>query len=98
MSTSTREYEDDVHWLRVPKPMQGEPLGLTVQQEGGCVVVTRILSGGLVDQVGQIGLGDVVLEVNNIPVASADDLAALVALSEKSIQVRCNFPFFISHF
>jgi hypothetical protein len=36
-----REYYDDVHRVCVPKPMEGEKLGLTVQQSGGCVVVTR---------------------------------------------------------
>ena len=47
-----RVYEDEVHMIRVPKPLEGERLGLTVQEENGCVVVTRVLSGGLVDQVG----------------------------------------------
>ena len=36
-----REYYDDVHRVCVPKPMEGEKLGLTVQQSDGCVVVTR---------------------------------------------------------
>ena len=35
-------------------PQEGEKLGLTVQQQNKCVVVTRILSGGLVDQVGNV--------------------------------------------
>lgn len=37
-------------------------------------------------QVGHITVGNIVLEVNNIPVHSADDLSALVALSDKSVQ------------
>ena len=49
--SETRVYEDEVHLIRVPKPLEGERLGLTVQEENGCVVVTRVLSGGLVDQV-----------------------------------------------
>lgn len=65
--------------------MEGEKLGLTVQHKDGCVVVTRILDGGLVDQVGGLELGDIVLEVNNIPVNSAEDMSALVALAEKSL-------------
>ena len=51
MTTEERAYYDEVHRVRVPKPLDGEKLGLTVQQHDGCVVVTRILSGGLVDQV-----------------------------------------------
>ena len=65
--------------------MEGEKLGLTVQQKDGCVVVTRILSGGIAEQVGVIDLGDIVLEVNNMPINSAEDLTALVTMSEKSI-------------
>lgn len=81
-----RSYLEEVHRVRVPKPLEGEKLGLTVQQQDGCVVVTRILSGGLVDQVGQIELGDIILEVGNIPIHSAEDLMALVALADKSVQ------------
>ena len=46
---------EEVHRVSVPKPQEGEKLGLTVQQQNKCVVVTRILSGGLVDQVGDLG-------------------------------------------
>ena len=81
-----RDYYDEVHRVSVPKPLEGEKLGLTVQQQNGCVVVTRILSGGLVDQVGQLELGDIIIEVNNIEVHSAEDLMALV----KSILKREN--------
>eukprot|EP00095_Tigriopus_kingsejongensis_P011418 snap_masked-scaffold993_size72668-processed-gene-0.4 protein:Tk11418 transcript:snap_masked-scaffold993_size72668-processed-gene-0.4-mRNA-1 annotation:"AGAP008321-PA" len=80
-----REYFDEVHRVSVPKPLEGEKLGLTVQQRDGCVVVTRILAGGLVDTVGHIELGDIILEVNNIPINSADDLMALVIISDKSV-------------
>ncbi len=100
MMTETNElqpiqsyYEEEVHEVIVPKPLEGEKLGLTVQQENGCIVVTRILSGGLVGQIHksaaeqerQIKLGDIVLEVNKIPVNTPDDLMALVALADKSI-------------
>jgi len=37
------EYYEDVHRVIVPKPMEGEKLGLTVQQSDGCVVVTRLV-------------------------------------------------------
>ena len=52
-----RQYYDEVHRVTVKKA-QGEPLGLTVKMEGDCVVVSRILDGGLIDRTGQIDLGD----------------------------------------
>ena len=85
MNFYSRDYYDDVHRVSVPKPMEGERLGLTVQQKDGCVVVTRILAGGIAEQAGVIDLGDIVLEVNNIPINSAEDLTAIVGMSEKSI-------------
>ena len=44
-----------------------------------------ILGGGLVDQLGGLELGDIVIDLNNIPVQSAEDLGALVALAEKNL-------------
>jgi hypothetical protein len=38
----------------------------------------RIMSGGLAEQSNVIDLGDIILEVNNIPIHSAEDLSALV--------------------
>ena len=52
--------------MSVPKPQEGEKLGLTVQQQNKCVVVTRILSGGLVDQVGDLICMVVHLVLNNL--------------------------------
>ena len=65
--------------------MDGERLGLTVQQRDGCVVITRILAGGIAEQASVLDLGDIVLEINNMAVNSAEDLYALVAMSEKNI-------------
>jgi len=36
------------------------------------------MSGGLAEQSGVVDLGDIILEVNNIPIHSAEDLSALV--------------------
>jgi S1-C subfamily serine protease len=36
------------------------------------------MSGGLAEQSNVIDLGDIILEVNNIPIHSAEDLSALV--------------------
>ena len=46
----------------------------------------EILSGGgLIDQLGGLELGDIVIELNNVPIHSPEDLSALVALSEKNL-------------
>ena len=37
------------------------------------------MSGGLAEQSNVIDLGDIILEVNNIPIHSAEDLSALVS-------------------
>ena len=57
-----------------------------------------ILGGGLVDQLGGLELGDIVIDLNNIPVQSAEDLGALVALAEKNLHFLSShnvltFPF-----
>ena len=83
-----RQYYEDVHRVSVPKPLEGEKLGLTVQLSSGCLVVTRILSGGVVDASGAgVELGDILLEVNNIPVSSVDELMALIGISDKQIHL-----------
>ena len=41
------------------------------------------MSGGLAEQSGVIELGDIILEVNNIPIHSAEDLSALVREQRK---------------
>ena len=80
-----RAYFEELHRVTIPKPGDGDKLGLTVQQRDNVVVVTRILAGGLADLSGLLQLGDVVVEVNNIPINSAEDLSALVAMADKKI-------------
>jgi len=79
-----RQYYDEVHRVTVKKA-QGEPLGLTVKMEGDCVVVSRILDGGLIDRTGQIDLGDIVVEVGGAPIHTVDDLMYQVAQSGNKI-------------
>jgi guanylate kinase len=79
-----RQYYEEVHRVTV-KRAQGEPLGLTVKVEGECVVVSRILDGGLIDRTGQIDLGDIVVEVGGTPIQTVDDLMYQVAQSGTKI-------------
>jgi len=79
-----RQYYDEVHRVTVKKA-QGEPLGLTVKMEGDCVVVSRILDGGLIDRTGQIDLGDIVVEVGGAPIHTVDDLMYQISQSGNRI-------------
>jgi len=79
-----RQYYDEVHRVTVKKA-QGEPLGLTVKMEGDCVVVSRILDGGLIDRTGQIDLGDIVVEVGGAPIQTVDDLMYQISQSGNRI-------------
>jgi len=79
-----RQYYDEVHRVTVKKA-QGEPLGLTVKMEGDCVVVSRILDGGLIDRTGQIDLGDIVVEVGGAPIHTVDDLMYQISQSGNKI-------------
>lgn len=69
-----RNYYDELHRVTVKRGQGDEPLGLTVKEEGECVVVSRIMEGMLVDRTGQMDLGDIVVEVSNIAVHTVDDL------------------------
>ena len=58
-----RQYFDEVHRVSVHRA-HGEPLGLCVKLEGDCVLVSRIIDGGLIEKTnGLIGLGDIIVEV-----------------------------------
>jgi len=68
-----RQYYEELHRVTV-KRNKGEPLGLTVKVEGECVIVSRIMEGGLIDRTGQIDIGDIVVECNNQQIFTVDDL------------------------
>lgn len=52
-----------------------EPLGMTVElDEHNQLMVARILAGGVIDKQGLLHPGDVILEVNGVPVTSPDEL------------------------
>ena len=68
-----RQYYDEVHRITVARP-HGEPLGLCVKVEGDCVVVSRIIEGGLIEQNGLIDLGDIIVEIGGAQINTPDDL------------------------
>ena len=79
-----RVYMDEVHRVTVNRS-PGEALGLTVKVEGECVVVSRIIEGGLIDRIGLFDLGDIIVEVGGVPIETVDDLMYQVSVSGKKI-------------
>lgn len=45
-----------------------ESLGLTLKQQGGNIVVARIMKGSMIDKQGLLNVGDIIKEVNGQPV------------------------------
>lgn len=82
--TEVRTYYDEVHRVTITR-QSGEPLGLTIKMEGECVVVSRIIDGGLIERNGLIDLGDIIVEVGGVPIESPDDLMYQVGVSGKKI-------------
>jgi len=84
MTLIERQYFDEVHRITVPRP-HGEPLGLCVKMEGDCVIVSRIIDGGLIEQNGLIDLGDIIVEIGGAPIHSPDDLMYHISQSGNRI-------------
>ena len=79
-----RAYFDEVHRVTVNR-QHGEPLGLCVKTEGDCVLVSRIIDGGLIEKCGLIDLGDLLVEVGGVPIHTPDDLMYQISVSGKKI-------------
>lgn len=66
-----------------------EPLGLTVEvDEHKQLMVARILSGGMIDRQGLLHPGDVILEVNGVPVSTPEGLQEQVSLAKESVTLK----------
>lgn len=66
-----------------------EPLGLTVEvDEHNQLVVARILAGGMIDRQALLHAGDVILEVNGVPVSSPEQLQDQILLAKESITLK----------
>lgn len=66
-----------------------EPLGMTVEvDEHKQLIVARILAGGMIDRQALLRPGDVILEVNGVPVASPEALQDQIMLAKESITLK----------
>ncbi|PRD27864.1 UNVERIFIED_CONTAM: Mpp6 [Trichonephila clavipes] len=65
-----------------------EPLGITVRNEDDCLVIARILAGGIVDRQGLLNVGDIIIEVNGIEVHSPLELQHQLQRSMESVTFK----------
>lgn len=67
---------------------------MTVKTEDGQLVIARILGGGAVDRQGLLHVGDVIGEVNGIPVRSAEQLQVrFVFFKNKFLRIKQQVSF-----
>lgn len=66
-----------------------EPLGLTVElDEHDQLMVARILAGGMIDRQGLLHPGDVILEVNGVPVSTPEQLQDQISMAKESLTLK----------
>lgn len=62
---------------------------MTVQvDENGNLLVARILAGGIIENQGNLKIGDVILEINGYPVESPEMLQERIAYSKDTITFK----------
>ncbi|CAH1958890.1 unnamed protein product [Acanthoscelides obtectus] len=67
----------------------GEPLGLTVEvNENNNLVIARILEGGMIEKQGLLHMGDVIFEVNGVPVSSPEDLQTEISKKKDHVTLK----------
>ncbi|XP_057333228.1 MAGUK p55 subfamily member 2 isoform X1 [Microplitis mediator] len=66
-----------------------EPLGLTVQvDDRGNLIIARILGGSTVSRQGLLRPGEVIMEVNNKPVHTADELQHAIQAAKENLSLK----------
>ncbi|GBM21054.1 MAGUK p55 subfamily member 6 [Araneus ventricosus] len=65
-----------------------EPLGITVRNEDDCLVIARILAGGIIDRQGLLNVGDIILEVNGAEVHTPAELQQQLEKSMGSVTFK----------
>lgn len=66
-----------------------EPLGLTVEvDEHNQLMVARILAGGMIDKQGLLHPGDVILEVNGVPVSTPEQLQEQISVAKENLTLK----------
>lgn len=52
------------------------------------LVIARILEGGTIDKQGLLTIGDVILEVNGVPVSTPEELQTEISKSKDSVTLK----------
>ncbi|KAL5005850.1 hypothetical protein ScPMuIL_017008 [Solemya velum] len=66
-----------------------EPLGITVKiDEIGDLVIARIMSGSMIDKQGLLHVGDIIKEVNGMPVSTPEQLMDIIRNTEGNITLK----------
>jgi len=66
----------------------GEPLGMTVKDENGRVIIARIIAGSLVDTQGLLHVGDQIVEVNGIEIKTPEQFIEEVKRSDDGVSFK----------
>ncbi|KAL4217151.1 MAGUK p55 subfamily member 6 [Mactra antiquata] len=74
-----------------------EPLGITVKiDETGDLTIARIMAGSMSDKLGLLHVGDIIKEVNGLPVFTPQQLMDIIRNADRSITLKI-IPTFIEH-
>ncbi|XP_053385482.1 protein PALS2-like [Mercenaria mercenaria] len=66
-----------------------EPLGITVKiDETGDLTIARIMAGSMSDKLGLLHVGDIIKEVNGIPVFTPQQLMDIIRNADRSITLK----------
>jgi len=86
-SRNTTMGDSDLQIVRISKTV--DALGATIKNEGDAIVISRIITGGLIDKTGQLGEGDEIIKVNGTPVRgrNVDNVSNLIACATGDIEL-----------
>ncbi|XP_063078308.1 protein PALS1-like [Engraulis encrasicolus] len=83
-------YGESVKVVRLHKSLD-VPLGVTVRNEGDCVVVSRVVSGGVAERSGLLSEDDEILEINGVPVRGK----SIAAVQDLMINLKGTLTFLL---
>lgn len=86
-SRNTTMGDSELQIVRISKTV--DALGATIKNEGDAIVISRIITGGLIDKTGQLGEGDEIIKVNGTPVRgrNVDNVSNLIACATGDIEL-----------
>lgn len=87
-SVSMQNINDQIRLVGIMKS-DTEPLGITVKiDETGDLTIARIMAGSMSDKLGLLHVGDIIKEVNGIPVFTPQQLMDIIRNADRSITLK----------